>query len=909
MKHLLSVIFCLFCACAGTMVQAQNHTLSGNVTDSLTRQPLTGAVVTVVTGRDTLHTTSGAEGRFSVQVAPGKKHLLEVTFLGYKIFRRTIDKITGPLSLGVIRLCEDPLQIDQITVKGRIRMMTQRGDTLVYNPAAFRVMPGDETIELIKLMPGIELSAGGVSVFGKEIARTYIDGKLIFGKEAMNALNNLQADDVASVEVYEEENDDDRLLPKSQRRRQTVFNILTFSHLNASTVGHFLTGYGKNMEKGVDGKYQDRYAAGATVNYFSEKQQFTSNLFANNINRSSNKVKEILDIQRASPGYQRKNAAELAYYTDGEKGNLDIKYYFDNDLRETERQSEQTYFPTQEYTSRFAADSSSSDNRTTRHRLYLTSNLGLKKDNIFLTFFLFSDQNQTSTINRNQVGLNGEILNDINQHSDNNSENNSYLGMVTWHRQIKSGSLSTTGSFGYNTGQGDDKLTDRNTPDGPPYQQSDTRSKGRSASIKTKYSLPLSEKSSLSADYEIDYNHSDAFRWTLDGKGMIDTVQSYRYIQNNTTHTGGIGYRYDGIQGIRISANIRYVSAIQNRDEFFPAPTGRRPVFNSIQPSLQVFYSKASRSFSFFYMPRVSPPAMNMLVDKLDVRNPLSLLGGNPDLKQSYGHNFTLSYSWGNIEKARQYSLNAQFVYTNNMPVVKRTFFTEDTPLPRYGNTIAPKGATLTTYENASGNIQASIGMEYSGAVHALRSKLRISADLDYTRAPAYVDNTLVSTQTLMPNLNVMLRSNISSAFQFTVASQTGYTYAENSATNTDRYLTQRVNTSFTGNFLKRCYVNTSYEFYLLHNPRLSGNINHIWNLALGYKMLKKRNLDFSITAYDLLNRNKSFVTKMSENYITQTWSQIFSRYITFNIGFRFNKIKTETPPSTLSDGSFNSGQ
>lgn len=46
-------------------------------------------------------------------------------------------------------------EIDQVVVEGRARLVSQRGDTLIYNAAVVRTMDGDETIRMLEQLPGV----------------------------------------------------------------------------------------------------------------------------------------------------------------------------------------------------------------------------------------------------------------------------------------------------------------------------------------------------------------------------------------------------------------------------------------------------------------------------------------------------------------------------------------------------------------------------------------------------------------------------------------------------------------------------------------------------------------------------------------------------------------------------------
>ncbi len=94
------------------------------------------------------------------------------------------------------------IQLKEVSV--RPRKIRQDGDTLSYLVGAFQ-QQGDRVIgDVLKRMPGIEVSAGGGIKFnGKSITKFYVeDMDLLQGRYGLGT-NNINAGDVASVEVLQ----------------------------------------------------------------------------------------------------------------------------------------------------------------------------------------------------------------------------------------------------------------------------------------------------------------------------------------------------------------------------------------------------------------------------------------------------------------------------------------------------------------------------------------------------------------------------------------------------------------------------------------------------------------------------------------------------------------------------------
>lgn len=100
------------------------------------------------------------------------------------------------------RVREQAVQLKEVSV--RAQKIRQNGDTLNYLVGAYQ-QQGDRVIgDVLKRMPGIEVSqSGGIKYNGKSIKKFYVEEMdLLQGRYGL-ATNNINASDVATVQVLE----------------------------------------------------------------------------------------------------------------------------------------------------------------------------------------------------------------------------------------------------------------------------------------------------------------------------------------------------------------------------------------------------------------------------------------------------------------------------------------------------------------------------------------------------------------------------------------------------------------------------------------------------------------------------------------------------------------------------------
>jgi hypothetical protein len=155
---------------------AQSNQVSGKLIDAKSKKPLQSITVLLKNTDKKIISfkASNGEGEFTLLTT---KHLegayLEINHLGYK--KKRIDNVKSNQQV-LIELEESTIVLEDVEVKSRPRIK-QEGDTLSYNVSSFAKEEDRSIGDVLKRMPGIEVSESGqIKYQGKSISNFYLDG-------------------------------------------------------------------------------------------------------------------------------------------------------------------------------------------------------------------------------------------------------------------------------------------------------------------------------------------------------------------------------------------------------------------------------------------------------------------------------------------------------------------------------------------------------------------------------------------------------------------------------------------------------------------------------------------------------------------------------------------------------------
>ena len=163
---ILSLAFCLQ-AKAQVFIVNDNITngrmseISASVVDSLSNEPIAYASFYVIPAKDTTisnFTLTDAEGKAKLEEVPYGDYVLHVEMLGYKPFTKQRYFRDRRVDMGTIKLRIDENYLKAATVTDVGNPIVVKKDTVEFNASSFQVGTNSMLKDLLKRMPGMEIT-------------------------------------------------------------------------------------------------------------------------------------------------------------------------------------------------------------------------------------------------------------------------------------------------------------------------------------------------------------------------------------------------------------------------------------------------------------------------------------------------------------------------------------------------------------------------------------------------------------------------------------------------------------------------------------------------------------------------------------------------------------------------------
>ena len=143
---------------------------------------------------------SKGDGTYSLEYS-GSVDSLTVVVTGFNISATTKDVVRKSQRLD-FRVQSQELKIREVVVKAQ--PVVRQSDTLKYNVASYTSANDSAIEDVLRKMPGIEVSKlGQIKYQGKAINKFYVEGLDLMGGRYGVVSKNVKAKDIARVEVYE----------------------------------------------------------------------------------------------------------------------------------------------------------------------------------------------------------------------------------------------------------------------------------------------------------------------------------------------------------------------------------------------------------------------------------------------------------------------------------------------------------------------------------------------------------------------------------------------------------------------------------------------------------------------------------------------------------------------------------
>lgn len=280
MKRVLFLMCLLATSTLCLMAQENSLSVKGSVYDFDSAEPLYPAALQVYSLPDTTYingTSTEEDGSFSLTGLSAGNYVIKASFMGYINTEKSFTLRSGSRTtdLGKITMKGDSKILDDVVVSAAISKVQMVNDTVVFNSAAFRLPEGASVEELVRKLPGVQISSdGNITVNGKNVSKILVNGKEFFDNDKSVALNNLTADMIEKIKTYDKQSDLARQTGIDDGDDQTVLDLTVKKGMAQGWFGSVGAGYGRPLQETVY-DVNDLYTVNANVSRFAEDRQVT----------------------------------------------------------------------------------------------------------------------------------------------------------------------------------------------------------------------------------------------------------------------------------------------------------------------------------------------------------------------------------------------------------------------------------------------------------------------------------------------------------------------------------------------------------------------------------------------------------------------------------------------------------
>lgn len=902
-KIILSLLWCgMLFFTANVHGQSTKIQFSGRVIDQDTHRPIPYANVRLLSLPDSTFVggiPSSTDGSFRLSVASlkSKNVLLHVSCIGYISFFRSmaVSFNKSLYELKDIKLSSDEFTLDEMVVVGKAPLEVTEEDTTVFNASAYRTPDGGMLEDLVKQLPGGEISTDGkLLIHGKEVKKILVDGKEFFSDDPKVALKNLPVEMVEKLKAYERKSDLARLTGIDDGEEEMILDLSVKKGMKQGWMENFMGGLGS----------KDRYEVGNTLNRIREKSQFT---MITNLNNTNNKGFSEFQEESSSATGNLYNKAGLTsarslgvnFSNDWERVKLRSNIqYSGSDHSEDNRVTVDNFLRKDR-----SISYSMNHNRSSNHNLNANAFLEWKIDT--LTNLVFRPQYRTSSNKRENNGSQESWANDtlINQKISTNgikgSQNNLDFMLQVNRKLNQSGrNIALKVDYGKNISS-----SDRNNLSTIYYTKSNTQkvmnqriddaTEGFNYRLQLVYVEPLPWTHFLQFRYSYQYKTTNSDRYVYNwDEALQDFVTDYDTLSSNSFENQYSNHLFNvSVRTNRKMYNYNIGFDLEPQKSTSASMMGHKlnhPFTKSVlnfSPTVNFRYKFSKRTrLQLVYRGKSKQANMRDLQPVADMTNPLNIRMGNPLLKPSYTNTFTFNYNSYNQKHQRNIvaSLLAENVINN---VTSLVVYDSET------------GVRTTSPVNMDGNWRAMGSFSLNTSLLGSKSWLfRSYSYAQYSNQNGYT--TLNQSDPLKSSVkHFSARQNLqltwrTSSVELAVRGELTY----NNAFHTIRQSRSETFDYRSGGDI-RWYLPWGIELhsdatYFLRSGYKDQDPNRlIWNCVISKAFLKRKQLLLRFKVYDLLQEENSLTRSIQATAIRDTESNVLGRYFMLHAIVRLNMM------------------
>lgn len=929
------------CFCASF---AQERKVTGRLVDSKTGEEIVGATARLLS-TDSIFLSGVAtdyEGLFNLQAESDGRFIVKFSSIGYAdVAKNIVISNSQNIDMGTIGMRQDAVMLEEATITGVAKKVVLKEDTFVYNASAYRTPEGSAVEELVKRLPGAQVSEdGSVTINGKEVKKILVDGKEFMTGDTKTALKNLPTSIIDRIKSYDEKSDLAKVTGIDDGEEQTVLDF----------------GIKKGMNKGlmtnIDAAIgtRSRYAERGMGAYFNSKHRFMLMGNANNTNdmgfpgggggprfggsrNGLNATKMVGANYNFDDGKHLKLDASLRW----NHNNADVRARtseenFVSTVGSFSNSLSQAYNRGNSWDGRFRMEwKPDSMTNITFRPTFTFKKSDSRRQETSASFnadpYLYSDS-PLDDIEKLEAE-DGLMVNSRKYSSISYSDQSSVNAMLQLNRKL--GIKGRNVTLRTDLGWGENDNTQLSYNDVHLYQilaasgadstyqtnrYSLTPTRNRSFALQTTYSEPIAKQMFLQLSYKYQYSYNKSDRSTYDFSEMGEDffrglTPQYRSWQPYLSRLSKPleDYRDDDLS--RYSEYRNYIHDIQlmyrwiqpkfnlnagimvkpQRSRFMQDYQGvsidtvRNVVNWSPTLNFRYRFSKVS-NLRINYRGTSSQPSMTDLLDIVDDSDPLNITRGNPGLKPSFTNSLRLFYNTyiQDHQRAVMTFLNLQ---TTRNGIANRVTYDSQT------------GGRTTQPVNVNGNWNLHGALMFNTAIDSLGIwNINTFTDINHNNYVGFLSLNKASDSQRNVTRTTAVSERLSATYrnswlEVDLNGTVNYTHARNKLQSQSNLDTWEFSYGF--NLNVSAPWGTSFASDLHMNSRrgyndASLNTNElVWNAQASHSFLKGRPLTVTLQFYDILKKQSTFSRTVNAMRRSDTEYNAINSYIMLHAIYKLN--------------------
>lgn len=906
MKRIIFAAIILMMGFASTSAQNKIVTVSGKVIDQSDKSSVVQAGIQLLHLPDSAYvagSVSKSNGTFSLPKVKEGSYVLKVTYVGYKT-KKIAMKLSASrpdYNVGIISLSPDAVLLKEAVVVGQAPPATVKGDTIEYSASAYRVAEGAMLEDLVKKIPGVEVSsAGKLTHNGKEIKKILVDGKEFFSDDPAVAMKNLPANMIDKVKAYDKKSDNARYTGIEDGDDESVLDLSVKQGMKKGFIGNLIAGAGN----------KSRYEAQAMLSKFKDDSSKTLIASANNTN--SQGFSEFGDSGAGRDGGSGSGVTaskQVGFNIGSESTKLrvegNISYgHTNNDAKMTS--SSETFLG---QSSTYGQSESNSirkrdDARIDMHLIWKPDTL---TNIVFMPTASYSKTHSFSNSTSSTSSLSdfSSLINSKTAKGQSSNDNLSLSGRFMMFRKLSNNgrNFMIGANIGYSNTDADNdsysstifhQLSDRTSI---LNRYTDKNNDSQNWGVSASYTEPIFKKHYLQIRYDYSHNKQNSHSYVYDNPNeyldhnnmgnFVDSISS-KLTNYYDSHTIGLSLR--GVYTkMMYGVGLSLIPQTSKSVTEIPTSTTNKELKQNVlnyAPNLMFRFMFNKQHFLFFrYDGRSSAPNIQYLQEIIDITDPLNKRYGDPNLKPSFTNRFRLFYN--HYYTGSQLSINANAFYNNTINSVASKM-TYDTTT----------GGRVSRMTNVNGNWNASGYFSLNTPLKNKKFTVSSNTGANFSNAVSYTTVNTSSDAVLSNTRNLVLNQRLSGSFRsdvfdFTLNGGVAYNLTKNDKQSNSNRETFDYTTGFNSDLNLPWNVQISTDLNCTFKKGYSSGLNknvYIWNAQLS-KTLLSNNATIRFKIYDILRQQNNLTRSISETMMSDTEYNTLGSYFMVHFVYRINTL------------------